>query len=112
MIYFCVVGVRIYSLSLSILHFLLVSASCFQICIRSLYVKDAKTLVTMSDEEINTILHSRKSLLCNNKYISIKKNGSPDFDVTMGSLDGTELCEPVSLHILNILGEKNRKHRE
>ena len=44
-----------------------------------------KTLVNISDEEINTIMHSRKSLLFNNTNIWIKKNGHPNFDVMMGS---------------------------
>ena len=38
------------------------------------------------------------------------KNGDPDFDVTMGSFDGAELCELVGLYILHILGEKYGKH--
>ena len=40
-----------------------------------------------------------------------KKNGDPDFDVTMGSFDGAELCKLVGLYILHILGEKYGKHR-
>ena len=40
-----------------------------------------------------------------------KKNGDPDFDVTMGSFGGAELCELVGLYILHILGEKYGKHR-
>ena len=71
----------------------------------------AKTLVNFSDEEINTIMHSRKSLLFNNTDIWIKKNVDPDFDVTMGSFDGVELCELVGLYILHILGAKYGKHR-
>ena len=71
----------------------------------------AKTLVNISDEEINTIMHSRKSLLFNNTDIWIKKNGDPDFDVMMGSFDGAELCELVGLYILHILGAKYGKHR-
>ena len=70
-----------------------------------------KTLVNISDKEINTIMHSRKSLLFNNTDISIEKNGDLDFDVTMGSFDGAELCELVRLYILHILGEKYGKHR-
>ena len=50
----------------------------------------AKTLININDEEINTIIHSRKTLLFNNKDIWIKKNGDPDFDVTMGSVASTE----------------------
>ena len=71
----------------------------------------AKALVNISDEEINTIMHSRKSLLFSNTDICIKKNGDPDFDVTMGSFDGAELCKLVGLYILHILGEMYGKHR-
>ena len=56
-------------------------------------------------------MHSRKSLLFNNTNIWIKKNGHPDFDVTMGSFDGAELCGLKGLYILHILGEKYGKHR-
>ena len=56
-------------------------------------------------------MHSRKSLLFNNTDICIKKNGDPDFDVTMGSFDGAELCKLVGLYILHILGEMYGKHR-
>ena len=71
----------------------------------------AKTLVNISDEQIHTIMHSRKSLLCNNTDIWIKKNGDADFNVTMGSFDGAELCDLVGLYILHVLGGKNGKHR-
>ena len=43
----------------------------------------AKALVNIN-EEINTIMHSRKSLPFNNTDIRIKKNGDTDFDVMMG----------------------------
>ena len=56
-------------------------------------------------------MHSRKSLLFNNTDIWIKKNTNSDFDVTMGNLDGTELCKQVGLYILHILGEKYKKNR-
>ena len=70
----------------------------------------AKTLVIISDEEINTIMHSRKSLQFNNTDIWIKRNGDPDFDVTMGRFDGAELCELPGLYFLHILDEKYEKH--
>ena len=38
-------------------------------------IKYAKTLVNISDEKINTIMHSRTSLLFNNTDIWIKKSG-------------------------------------
>ena len=68
-------------------------------------------LVNIIDEEINIITHSRKSLLFNNSDIWIKKNGNPDFGMTMGSFDGTKLCELVGFCIVHILGEKHGKHR-
>ena len=71
----------------------------------------AKTLVNISDEEINIIMHSRKSLLFSNTYIWINKNEDTDLDMTMGSFDGAELCELVGLYILYILDEKYGKSR-
>ena len=73
-----------------------------------LYVK---TLVNISDAKINIIIHSRKSLLFNNTDIWIKKNVDLDFDVTMESFGGVELCKLVCLYILHILGEKYGEHR-
>ena len=64
----------------------------------------AKTLVSISDEEVNTILHSRKSLLLNNRDVCIKKNRDPDFD-------GAELSDLVGLYVLQFLGEKYGKYR-
>ena len=48
----------------------------------------AKTIVNISDEENNTIMHSRKSLLSNNTDVWIKKNGDPGFDVILGAIVG------------------------
>ena len=69
----------------------------------------AKTLVNISDEEINTMMHSKKSLQFDNIDIWIKKIRNLDFDVTMRSFDGVELCELVGLYILHILRQKNGK---
>ena len=41
---------------------------------------------------IKTILHTRKSLLFNKNEVWVKED-NPDFDVTMVSFDGSELCE-------------------
>ena len=71
----------------------------------------AKTLVNISNEKINTIMHSRKSLLFSKTVTWVKKIGDPDFDITTGSIDGAELCELVGLFILHNLGGKYRKHR-
>ena len=70
----------------------------------------AGTITNIDKKVIDTIMHSRKSLLFNNNEIWIKKD-NPNFDVTMGSFDGAELCEIVGLYLLNILknefGRKN-----
>eukprot|EP00794_Sanderia_malayensis_P008522 gene8522-biopygen6821 len=47
-------------------------------------------------------MHSRKSLLFNDNNAWMKKDNS-NFDVTMGSYDGAEVCELVGLLILNNL---------
>ena len=60
----------------------------------------AKALVNINDEEIDIIIHSRKSLLFNNTYIWMKKNGDPNFNVSMENFDGTELCKLVRLYIV------------
>ena len=38
----------------------------------------------------------------------IKKSGDSDFDVTMGSFDGAELCELVGLFILYTIAKEYR----
>ena len=73
-------------------------------------IDHARTIVNISSEEKETIMHSRKYLLFNNADIWIKKEGNKDFDVTMGSFDGAEVCELVSLYILYILSTKYRKN--
>ena len=52
-------------------------------------------------------MHSRKSLLFSNNEIWLKKD-NPNFDVTMVSFDGAEVCELVSLYLLNILKSEYR----
>ena len=51
---------------------------------------------------IFSLRHSRKSLLFNDNSTWVKKQGG-DFDVTMGSFDGAEVCELVGLHLLSLL---------
>ena len=56
-------------------------------------------------------MNSRKSLLFNNTSVLVKREGHPDFDITMGSFDGAEICELVGVYILIVLGEKYGKER-
>ena len=59
--------------------------------------------ITLTEEEVITIVfHDRKSLLFGKTSVWVKKDNS-DFDVTMGSYDGAEVCELVGLYLLNLL---------
>ena len=60
----------------------------------------ARQFATVSDEDVEIIMHSRKTLLFNNNEPWAKKGDSPMFDVAMGSYDGAEVCELVGLYIL------------
>ena len=59
----------------------------------------ATIFVDISSDKGKAIMHSRKSLLFNN---SDKKNSNKDFDVTIGSFDGAEICELVGPFIFYI----------
>ena len=51
----------------------------------------AKSVTPIQEKFIETILHSRKALLFNKNDVWVKKC-NPDFDVTMGTYDGAEVC--------------------
>ena len=59
----------------------------------------ARRHVNICEQEIRIILQTKKGLLFKNKEVWIKKGQEP-FDVTMGSLDGAEVCDLVGLYIL------------
>jgi hypothetical protein len=63
----------------------------------------AKSHTTITDKEIRTILHCRKSLLFQKEEAWTKKGNHDCFDVTMGSFDGAEICELVGIYIINKL---------
>ena len=69
----------------------------------------AKSLTTIEEEVITTISHAYKSLLFDKTSIWVKKD-NPDFEVTMGSYDGTEVCELVRLYLLSLLTNEFGKH--
>ena len=60
----------------------------------------ARSITIISD---SLSYHSRKSLLFNTTSAWVQKGNNSLFDVTMGSYDGTEICELVGLYLLNIL---------
>ena len=55
-------------------------------------------------------MHCRKSLLFDNETAWTKKNQSNMFDVTMGSFDGTEVCELIGLFLLDNHSDKYGKN--
>ena len=58
----------------------------------------------ISYQTISIIMHARKSLLFHPPEEAwTKKAGGRLFDVTMGSLDGAEVCEPLGLFVLHQL---------
>ena len=64
-----------------------------------------KSVIDIDDHAIRTIKHCRKSLLFHNNEAWKKKTTPTCFDVTMGSFDGTELCELVGIYLLSKLLE-------
>ena len=66
----------------------------------------AKQHTTVSEQEVEIILHSRKTLLFDKNDPWVKRGDSPMFDVAMGCYDGTEVCELVGLYILHKLSSK------
>ena len=65
----------------------------------------AQSVTTIEEKVIRTIYHSRKSLLFDRDNVWVKKD-IPEFDVTMGSYDGAELCELVGLYLLDLLAKE------
>ena len=69
----------------------------------------AKNYISISDKDIDIIMHCRKSLLFDNETAWTKKNHSDMFDVTMGTFDGADVCELIGLFLVNNLSEKYGK---
>ena len=55
-------------------------------------------------------MHSPKSLLFNRDNVWVKKE-KPNFDITMESYDGAELCELTGLYILHVLSSEFGKEK-
>jgi hypothetical protein len=69
-------------------------------------LKFAAKHTKITEEDIKIILQNRKSYICNENSVWVKK-GNSKFDVTMGSLDGAEICDLVGLFLLSQLQELN-----
>ena len=74
-------------------------------------LKWAKSFINITEIEMRTILHARRSVLFDNNHTTwIKKDTKKQFDVTMGAYDGAEVCELVGIYILYALGKKLKLH--
>ena len=60
------------------------------------------TMVDISEEDRDLIMHARKSILVDGSETWIKK-GEDLFDVTKGAFDGAEICDIVGLYLLSQL---------
>ena len=65
-------------------------------------IQFASENVNINETEINAIFHCRKSWLYHNEEPWIKNHGNQEFDITMGSNDGAEVCEIVGLYLLHL----------
>ena len=70
----------------------------------------AKLHTTISQQDTEIIIHSRKSLLFDKGKPWIKREGNSLFDIIMGSYDGPEVCELVGIYVLNTLANKYDKN--
>ena len=61
----------------------------------------ARSEISISDNETDTIAAARKSLLFHKNKPWVKRDNNNMFDVTMGSNDGAEVCELVGLCIIH-----------
>ena len=59
--------------------------------------------IQIADSDLRLIKHCRKPLFFNKGKAWTKKLSDSPFDVTMGSYDGTEICELVCIYILSHL---------
>ena len=65
-------------------------------------IEYAQSVTIIEEKVIKTIYHARKSLLFDKDNVWVKKD-NPEFDVTMVSYDGAELCELVGFYLLDLL---------
>ena len=75
------------------------------ICLLIEALEFAKQHITIKSKDTETIFHARKSLLYKEGEPWIKKQ-SNNFNVTMGSYDGVEVCELIGIFKLSLIGNK------
>ena len=66
----------------------------------------ARKHTSIDDQEYKTIMHSRITLLHDNKgNMWTKKEIKKQFDVSLGAFDGAKLCELIGLCIISTINE-------
>ena len=65
-------------------------------------IEYSKGITEITKDELEIMIHSRRSFLFTDESLWKKKDRS-NFDVTMGSFDGVEVCEMVGLFLLHQL---------
>ena len=71
-------------------------------------INHAKKVTLITEEEINIIMHARRSLLAIGEDVWMKKD-CPEFDVTMGAYVASEVAELVGLYLLHRMEEIQTK---
>ena len=66
-------------------------------------IQFAKEITPISEEYLDIIMQSGKTLLFHNQGPWIKREGDEDIDVPMGCYDGAGVCGLVGSHLLNKL---------
>ena len=72
-------------------------------------IRFAKRQISITNKDIEAIFHARKSLLYYNDEPWVKK-GESNFDVTMGTYGGAEVCELIDIAILSLLSKHINKY--
>ena len=67
-------------------------------------IRFAKLYISITNKDIETTFHARKSLLYYNDEPWVKK-GESNFDVSMGAYDGAEVCELIGIFMLSLLSK-------
>ena len=68
-------------------------------------IEYAQSVTVIEKKVVKTIYHACKSLFFDKDNVWLRKD-NPEFVVPMGSYDGAELCELVSLYLLHIFTKK------
>ena len=68
-------------------------------------IEHAKLYTSITQQQLDVILHTRKSSLFSKDKSRDKTINESLFDITMRRYDGAKICELLGLYILSILGK-------